>query len=548
MRIIELLWLACLPVAAAAVEPSMNDFEPHDDARPVLEEGFGRLQLHGGAADEFVVYEDSFEYAGRVGRTLRIFPTVDLEWIQTAGSVIPLDTRVQDVNHPDWEIAFQAGRVWQHAGHAQHHYAIPFALLEKNANCTHNGMLRWTINSDGEAATAAYLIASETCAYFKFDMWGELHADVDLQDADPQRRQADDYLQSRAARLPVAPIATINAAFPKIDSSAFGPVGKMKAEDMTVYGFIVNGRHYRSDCATRRGAYPACDDMLLPSYSTAKSVFAGLALMRLQELVPGATDAVIGTLVDECAGEDWADVTIENALDMATGHYLGNGYEADESLPQHVEFLYAERHADKIEFACDFFPRRSAPGTVWVYHSSDSYLAGTAMRALLEARRETQVDIYAELLVAPFWRPMRLSPVILSSRQTADNTAQALAGWGLSYLSDDIARIAAWLVQQTSPDGLDPHLYAGAMQRRPDDPGLAAGGPGFRYNNGFWAHDIAGYIGCADPVWVPFMSGYGGISVVLFPNETVYYYFSDGYTQRWREAAVESNKIRNMCQ
>jgi hypothetical protein len=170
------------------------------------------------------------------------------------------------------------------------------------------------------------------------------------------------------------------------------------------------------------------------------------------------------------------------------------------------------------------------------------------MRALLEARRETQVDIYAELLAAPFWRPMRLSPVILSSRQTADNTAQALAGWGLSYLSDDIARIAVWLVQQTSPDGLDPHLYAGAMQRRPDDPGLAAGGPGFRYNNGFWAHDIAGYIGCADPVWVPFMSGYGGISVVLFPNDTVYYYFSDGYTQRWREAAVESNKIRNMCQ
>ena len=151
----------------------------------------------------------------------------------------------------------------------------------------------------------------------------------------------------------------------------------------------------------------------------------------------------------------------------------------------------------------------------------------------------------------PLWQPLRLSAVAMTSRTTYDTTAQALTGWGLTFIPDDIARIGEWLLQVasgTSTNAIDRELLGAALQQNPDDRGLPTGTPGFRYNNGFWAHDIAGYIGCPQPVWVPFMSGYGGISVVLFPNNTLYYYFSDGYTQRWREAAVEINKLGNMCQ
>ena len=54
-------------------------------------------------------------------------------------------------------------------------------------------------------------------------------------------------------------------------------------------------------------------------------------------------------------------------------------------------------------------------------------------------------------------------------------------------------------------------------------------------------------LGCDADVWVPFMSGYGGISVAMLPNDTIYYYFSDGYVHRWASAVVESSKIRVLC-
>ena len=81
---------------------------------------------------------------------------------------------------------------------------------------------------------------------------------------------------------------------------------------------------------------------------------------------------------------------------------------------------------------------------------------------------------------------------------------------------------------------LSPGMLAAALQQVPADRGLTSLGPEFRYHHGFWARDVGGYIGCAEPAWVPFMSGYGGITVALFPNGTIYYYFSDGGAFSWR--------------
>jgi hypothetical protein len=87
-----------------------------------------------------------------------------------------------------------------------------------------------------------------------------------------------------------------------------------------------------------------------------------------------------------------------------------------------------------------------------------------------------------------------------------------------------------------------------ALQRDPADSGLNTSSELFRYNNGFWAHDVKEYTGCSDPAWIPFMSGYGGISLLLLPNNSVYYVFSDGGHFEWAGAAVESNKIRKFCE
>ena len=52
---------------------------------------------------------------------------------------------------------------------------------------------------------------------------------------------------------------------------------------LSTFGFVYDGVNYVGDCPTRQGAYPFCGQLLLPSYSTAKSAFGGMALMRLAQ-------------------------------------------------------------------------------------------------------------------------------------------------------------------------------------------------------------------------------------------------------------------------
>ncbi len=526
----------------------MSAFAAPERARVPTEQRTGRLKLGGGLATGFKVIEDRFDYRRDVGNVLQSFPDTTLDWAEGDGYVVPLRQDVQRGTHPAWEVAFQPGRVWYPDNDgALRRYAMPFALVERNANCTHNGVLTWIIDSTGNASRVAFEIASETCAYLKFDMWGMLDAEYStLPDANGALVA---YQKNRNARLPVKTFDVLREQRPAINSAGFGPAGYGDPVDSTVYGFVVDGQHYRSSCPTRYGPYPFCAEILLPSFSTAKSLFGGIGLMRLEALFPGAAKTPVASLLPECARAGWNDVTIEDAVDLATGRYNDTGLEVDESAAEHVEFLYATTHREKIAFACGFFPRKSAPGKVWAYHTSDTYLAGTAMRAYLQDRLGTVIDLYAKLIL-PIWEALDSSAASRSTRTTYDETAQPLVGWGLSFQPDDIARIAAWLANGAPLSAgltIDRALYAAAMQADPDDRGLQAGAANARYKTGFWGLDIAEFIACKKPVWVPFMSGHGGISVVMFPNGTAYYHFSDGYVYRWREAAIESNKIRNMC-
>jgi deoxyribodipyrimidine photolyase-like uncharacterized protein len=58
-------------------------------------------------------------------------------------------------------------------------------------------------------------------------------------------------------------------------------------------------------------------------------------------------------------------------------------------------------------------------------------------------------------------------------------------------------------------------------------------------------------LGCEHDTWVPFMSGFGGISLVLFPNGVVYYNFADDGALAsfdWAAPAREVRKLGDYCQ
>jgi hypothetical protein len=43
------------------------------------------------------------------------------------------------------------------------------------------------------------------------------------------------------------------------------------------------------------------------------------------------------------------------------------------------------------------------------------------------------------------------------------------------------------------------------------------------------------------------MSGFGGITVVLLPNDAIYYVFSDNAEFAWLSAARELSKLGDFC-
>lgn len=502
-------------------------------------------------ADHFTLLHDEFDAATHAPR-LDELPAFAIDLVSDGQDLIPVQRGPQAGEHPDWEWIFQPGRIWDGGdGAGWMRAAMPVALQERNANCIHNGLMSFLYRGSGEVSHAVLQMGAETCAYLQFDLLARLPVSFEPGGADLAEPVRQAWRAEQASRLPRLPLADLALAHPQVDLAEIGSALEVSPENMTAYGLVVDGRLYAGNCPTRQGPDPYCDVMSLPSYSLAKSIVGGIGLMRLERLYPGARQARIADYVPQCAAELWGDVSFEQALDMATGNYTSDLYDADEAAPQTWDFLTVETHAEKLERACTMHPRQAEPGTHWVYHTTDTYLLGTAMQAYLRQQSgRAEADFYDELLV-PIWRALALSPLADRSRRTRDTEAQPFTGWGLTLQADDMARIALFLQAGGRIDGeawLDEALLAAALQQDPDDRGRPAIDDSLRYRAGFWAYNAGTYLGCNHDVWIPSMSGYGGLSVALIPNGQVYFYISDGREFAWRRAAAQSFAIQPYCE
>ncbi len=531
----------------------LKEYTPALDAPSPIQHFEGRLTLtrQGTNGYRSVALDRSFLVSSH--RQVAELPNFDFEFVADGGNVIPVRRGTIPGRHPAWEIILEPGRVWEDAedgGYAR--VALPFALEERNENCMHNGVLTFLFKSDGSVSHAAWQISSETCRYEKFDAWGWLRARYLPHAVAGAGATIRAFHHEVAVRMPVRPIAQLAVDHPGAVPANFGAANEVSPDDMSTYGFVIDGVHYTGGCPTRHGSYPFCATLDLPSYSLAKSMVAGIALMRLEHLYSGAAQSMIRAYVPECATEHrWDGVSFLNVLDMATGLYRSAVDQEDEDAAGTGRFFFPTDHAHKIRYACHEYQRRAAPGTTWVYHTSDTYVLGVALQRFLQQHRGPTADFYRDLLVEPLWKPLGLSPSAAVIRRTYDAAAQPFTGYGLTLHSDDIVKLALFLsVESGRIDGqqaLDPMLLRTALQQDPNNRGLPASTPEFRYAHGFWAYNAARALGCADATWVPFMSGFGGIEVVMLPNRTVYYYVSDGGEFRWAGAAAESNRIRSFC-
>jgi hypothetical protein len=342
----------------------------------------------------------------------------------------------------------------------------------------------------------------------------------------------------------VRSIKDLARQFPSLDAASIARAAGPDA----VYGIVANGLHYASPCPTRAGEDPLCAERDLPSYSTAKSLAGSQALFRLAALLPEAVNEKVADHVPACKAKGgWDDVRLIDLLDMASGHYVSDGTAADEDSPATLPFFLSNTEEEKVAFTCGM-PRKVAPGKVWVYHTADTFLLGVAMTDVLR-KSGAGKDIYEDLL-APIWRSLGQSAALDKTRRTYDDRKQPFMGWGLTYHRDDVVRAAAFLTDGGKIDGrpyLEPNLLGEALQKISPGGGFTVVSPLMRYRHGVWARDVGPLVGCSHPVWAPYLSGYGGIAIVMFPNQVLFYTFNDENHFDWAAVVPEVDKIASLC-
>jgi hypothetical protein len=478
-------------------------------------------------------------------------PEFDFEFVQSGDYFIPVQRGLIITEHPIWNYILEPGRVWQEEADASYsRVSFPFALVWKGSNAIFNGVMTFLFNDDG-ISKVWYQTTQETTISFNADFWGQLDAAYHaspVEEADQIRAKFADEL---AQKYPTKPIEQLAEDYPQVDNTRFGR--GISKNYLTYYGFVFNGVNYISECPTRYGEYAYCEYMRAPSYSTAKSIFPSLALMRLaQKYDPKVPELLIKDYVPEYEDSpgDWTTVTFDHTLDMATGNFRSAGFMDDEENFGTDPFWIEEHYAERIASAFNW-PNSTEPGLQWVYRTFDTFIVTRALHNYLQSIEGPEADIF-NFLVDEIFIPIGIGPGAHSTLRTKDNNwqGQSYGGYGLWWIPEDIAKITDFLnVDKGVIAGdqiLHPELLAAAMQNDPNDRGVDIDSRA-KYNNAFWARVYDQQEGFDCEFWVPHMLGYSGIVIVMMPNGSSYYYASDNREFTWLDVLKESDKIAPHC-
>ena len=231
---------------------------------------------------------------------------------------------------------------------------------------------------------------------------------------------------------------------------------------------------------------------------------------------------------------------------MSTGHYKSSSHYSDEDSLASVNFIFNKlNHEEKVNFSCNNYPRKKKPGTIFVYQTSNTYLIGTSLNNLLSDKEEN--DFFSDLLV-PIFDRNNFSENIKYTRRTDDIRQQPYTGWGMFLHREDLVSLNLLLQSPNRNEYFSKEFIDEGLQKTADIGLPAMKQSEIFYNNGFWAARFDKNIfGCKEDLMIPFMSGFGGITVVFLPNSMMYYYFSDNFTFSWYSAVYAAHYIKPLC-
>jgi hypothetical protein len=472
------------------------------------------------------------------------FPNFSIDFISKEGKAYPSNSKVIKTSHPFWNIQFGIGTTKIDRISSNTLVVLPFSLVHKNANCVHSGLAIFSISKVNTISNILFEIASETCAYYKFDFVGLYPASFSKSDI---KSNQDIYnRRTKAIKGMTKPIEDLYSKF-SLNNNSFLNSNYVNTSNVSLFGVIDGNNHYVSNCNTRLGEFPFCDQLLLPSYSLAKSIAGSLTLSLIENEFGPIENLLVNDLVEECSQRKWKGVSLNDLSDMATGQYINATHDRDESGASSTQFIFnLLTHKDKLNKACKAFPRKTKPGRKFVYHTSDTYILGTAMNNFLMLN--TNYDDYFSDFLIPFFKDYDFSQASESVLRTEDKINQPYTGWGMFFLRDDLQLISKIMHKAMIDKTSSFSFLQEALNPNKDNSLVAIPSVSIYYNNGFWSRRFdKSAFNCKEDVWIPFMSGFGGITFAFFPNGMTYYYFSDGYDYAWESAVFSSNAIKPFC-
>jgi len=535
--------------AFGAEKPVAADFQPPDHAAPPETPLIGTLTV-----TPYQLQIEEYVRAEFIPPLSDTLPAFRFDYVSDGTNLIPVRRGLIPSRHSRFDFLLGPGRIWQDSDGAVQ-ASIPFTLMSREANCTHNGLLRFTLvrGKEGERQSGSILINQETCHFLKFDMWGAVSV-VYTPTALPLAQQIiAEFRDEVAARIPTKAYADFARDYPQANLARFS-AGLPDNDDLSIHGIYFEGVHYTGDCRTRSGAYPYCGQMMLTSFSTAKTAYPAVVMMALaQEYGLDIYQQKIMDYLPEASSAkgNWREVTFGQTGDMATGNFLDPSPVADQVAPMFFGEINA---ADKLRASFEL-PHGARAGEKVVYLTSDTYVLVSAMDAYLRARNAAITDSF-EYLVRNVLKPLQIAPDVWLSRRTRENgiynSGRAFGGYGMFWNSDSIVKVARFLAHDAGKiqgrQVLHPQALAATMQQDPEDRGLPMNFYGFYYNNGTWALParLLGEHYHCDP-WVTVMTGLSGIRVIMMPNGLIYYFFNDAQAFPLADQIEAANQVRPFC-
>lgn len=485
----------------------------------------GRLELHDEASGEMDThFSDWWIAPGQDSSTL---PDIDLTFVQCGRHIIPSQRGRIITEDPYWDLFVSPGLTWSTPyDEGMSRAAIPFALGFKTENCLQNGVMSF-LYDDETVSKVRYQVTQETCPWLIFDLWGQSQATYSPETVDDKEGLQADLLAELLYRYPTKPLSELALDFPGVSLDALD-IGQ-SLDSITARGVWVEGTLYLDDCRTRFGNYPFCETVALPSYSLSKTLFMGLtmAAVALEFPTDPYTLLVSDYLPDEVAEApgSWETITFEHLIDMTTGHYRNANQNDD-----YMGTFFTDVSLVSRLWSSFLYPYQEPPGERTVYLTPNFQVAAAALDAYLVSIDAPITDSF-EYAVDRIFRPAGLPPDSYTSLRTwedgGQNNGTAFGGYGMLLTPQGTSRIGRFLLDGGTVDG-EPVLHTEKLQdtmfQNLSDTGAPMYYYDWSYNNAMWGYPLDAY-GCTD--FVPTLFGVSGITVMLAPNDVIYFSYND---------------------